>query len=202
MRYFSQFGEDRILERLFKGVTDGFFVDVGAHNGVTDSNTLMLEGLGWDGICIEPHSRYFRDLLLNRKVTCLNYVVWDKNLRQTEFHETAPGGWSRVGGGGNFPTQRITHPEARTLDSILKGVERVDFVSIDVEGHENYVLDGWTIGNHDPRVVLVEDLDHDGVYDDYFHEYTPIYAWKQGKRGSNVWYCREQNSCQASCHRG
>lgn len=51
----SQLGQDKIVDEYFHGKRNGVFVDVGAYDGVTFSNTLMLgrEG-GWTGVCIEP----------------------------------------------------------------------------------------------------------------------------------------------------
>ena len=193
MKHFSQFGEDYVLEAIFKDKHDGFFLDVGAHNGVTDSNTLMLEQMGWKGICIEPHSRYFRELKINRKAECHNVVAWDEEIDKVAFHETKPGGWSRVNGGGKHATVNITYPPSTTLNKILGGrYNNIDFVSIDVEGHEWHVLNGWTLNKYEPRIILVEDLTHNGEYDSYFKGYTPTYGWKQGKGGSNVWYTNSE----------
>ena len=192
-RYYAQFGEDRVLEKLFSDT--GVFLDVGSHDGITDSNTLMLEQRGWQGICIEPHSVFFKALRQNRKAVCFNYVVWDENVPSVEFHETAPGGWSRVGSGNKwFPTINVSHPEAVTLDSLLEEYDGTfDFVSIDVEGHEDKVLDGWsTIMQYNPRIILIEDLSHSGQYQRYFESYKAVYGWSQGKGGSNAWYLRDE----------
>lgn len=192
MRYYAQFGEDKVLEKLFPDI--GVFLDIGAHNGVTDSNTKMLEERGWNGICVEPHSVFYRALKKNRTAICFNYVIWDENLPSVEFHETAPGGWSRVDGGGEHPTMRVTNPEAVTLDTLLEDYDGTfDFVSIDVEGHEDHVLDGWrTMKRFDPRVVLIEDLSLSGQYKRYFGSYKEVCGWSQGKSGSNVWYLRDE----------
>jgi len=194
MRYYSQFGEDAALYPLLKDVEDGFFVDIGAHNGVTDSNTLLFEYEGWDGICVEPHSRYGERLKENRVCICIKAVVWSENLPSVEFHETAPGGWSRVGGGGEFKVNHITHPPAYTLDSILKehGVTHIDLLSIDVEGHENHVLAGFTLEKYNPRIIIIENIYLDRRHDNYFHGYYGVYGWEQGKRGSNIIYCRDE----------
>ncbi len=52
--YRSQFGEDRILWRVFGQRTNGYFIEVGAYDGVTLSNTYFLEQMGWCGLLIEP----------------------------------------------------------------------------------------------------------------------------------------------------
>lgn len=45
----GQFGEVSIMEPLLRGVKKGFYVDIGAHDGVTDSNTLYFYRRGWRG---------------------------------------------------------------------------------------------------------------------------------------------------------
>ena len=51
----SQYGEDRILARIFAGILTGTCVKVGAHNGVDLSNTYYFEQLGWRCILVEPN---------------------------------------------------------------------------------------------------------------------------------------------------
>ena len=56
MRFFSQLGQDRyLLENFFRGKRGGVFVDIGAYDGQTFSNTLFFErSMAWTGLCIEP----------------------------------------------------------------------------------------------------------------------------------------------------
>ena len=56
MNFFSQTGQDRLLfEHFFRGKRNGVFVDVGAYDGTTFSNTLFFErSMGWSGLCVEP----------------------------------------------------------------------------------------------------------------------------------------------------
>jgi hypothetical protein len=51
MQKYSQYGQDTfVYENFFKNKNDGFFVDIGAYDGVSLSNTLSLEELGWSGL--------------------------------------------------------------------------------------------------------------------------------------------------------
>ncbi len=195
VKWYAQFGEDAAIYPILKDIKSGYFVDVGALDGVHASNTLLFEQMGWGGVAVEPHSVFFKRLDKNRKCVTLNYAVWSENLDSVEFHETKPGGWSRVGGGGKFKTIRVTRPTARTLDHILDEVNApnpIDLLSIDVEGTEHHILEGFNLEHYKPRIVIIEDLSHLGQYDDYFHEYLPVYAWAQGKGGSNVIYCSSE----------
>ena len=75
--YYSQVDQDRILNELvFCGMRNGMFVDVGAHDGISFSNTLVFEReLGWTGICIEPNPDVFTRLKNNRSAICLNIAI-------------------------------------------------------------------------------------------------------------------------------
>ena len=53
--YPSEIGQDKwVIGKMFPGVTDGFFLDVGSGHGTIGSNTKALEDLGWTGICVDP----------------------------------------------------------------------------------------------------------------------------------------------------
>lgn len=73
MSFHSQDGQDRFLqENVFKGFKNGFFVDVGAHDGISINNTLFFEKeLNWTGVNIEPNLIPFNQLKINRP-NCLN----------------------------------------------------------------------------------------------------------------------------------
>jgi len=60
--YYSQFGEDRLLDKLFEGRRRGVCVEVGANNGVDGSTTLYFEEIGWDCILVEPNPALCREV--------------------------------------------------------------------------------------------------------------------------------------------
>ena len=72
---FSQLNQDINVIEFYKEKKNGFFVDVGAYDGIEFSNTLLLEKeLEWNGICIEPGKRFFQKLTENRTATCLSLI--------------------------------------------------------------------------------------------------------------------------------
>lgn len=80
MEFYSQFGQDEFLyENYFKNKHTGYFVDIGAHDGVSCSNSLLFEKLGWNGICFEPIPDVFNKLKNNRKCAVKNIAVSDKS---------------------------------------------------------------------------------------------------------------------------
>ena len=59
---YSQYEQDKFLDTcIFKGFKNGYFVDVGAHDGITFNNTYRFEKYyGWSGINIEPIPNVFK----------------------------------------------------------------------------------------------------------------------------------------------
>ena len=85
--FYSQFNQDEILEKhIFKGFENGFFVDVGANDGVTINNTLFFEKeRNWQGINIEPIPTVFSKLMSNRPLCTNVNVAIDTEDGTTEF---------------------------------------------------------------------------------------------------------------------
>ena len=62
-RYYSQAGQDGWVIEMTDAKMGGFYVDLGAHNGVASSNTYCFDKvLNWKGICIEAHPEIFKHL--------------------------------------------------------------------------------------------------------------------------------------------
>jgi len=77
--YFSQFGQDKLVaEQLAPGIRNGLFVDIGAYDGVSFSNTVYLEReRQWTGIAIEPEPGAFAALESQRSCRCIWAAVGD-----------------------------------------------------------------------------------------------------------------------------
>ena len=80
MKYYSQLQQDRIVDEYFKGKNNGFFVDIGAHDGIECSNSAFFEyHRDWTGICVEPGPIEYEKLTKNRRCTCINGCVSNYN---------------------------------------------------------------------------------------------------------------------------
>lgn len=122
----------------------GYFVDVGAHDGVTHSNTYMLERLGWAGLCIEPNREAFTALRAAR--TCKAYeVVASETIGIARFDGV------RVGQGAWTTTAPLT-----MLLEAAHSPTAIDFLSIDVEGHELEVLAGMDFDRWQVELIAIE----------------------------------------------
>lgn len=173
--FFSQNGEDFLLWNFFGKKTNGFYVDVGAFDGIHLSNSLSFEQKGWSGICIEPHPAYFRLCKHSRnRAICINAACVDNDSEDTvEFFSEELGLLSGTccdreedvktrykNRGLMFKGFNKIKVPAVTLNNTLvkylpPGTE-IDFISIDVEGTELEVLRGLDINMFRPRVIILE----------------------------------------------
>src|SRR5689334_24222072 len=84
LKFPSQIGQDRwVAEKVFPGVTNGYFLDVGSADGFLNSNTWALEQRGWDGICIDP----FPSNMAGRKCQMFKDAVDAEGGKRVEFTE-------------------------------------------------------------------------------------------------------------------
>lgn len=162
MTSYSQNFEDVILDRVFRDVETGFYVDVGANDPVQYSVTKYFYLYGWRGINIEP-GRIFEKLLQDRPGDVnLNLAI--ANRRGTSaFHEfPALHGWSSLSGHlpeGSEHLERVVRevPTMPLRDVFAEhGVRDITYMSIDVEGAERDVLVSNDWKRWRPRVVLLE----------------------------------------------
>jgi FkbM family methyltransferase len=184
--------DDKLAKYL--AYSGGFFIEVGANDGFTQSNTYYLENfLGWSGILIEPIPNLFEQCCRTRK----NSVVFNCALVSNEHNSKAIS--MRYANlmsltEGAFADQSIENEHistglkvqnidesykidvpARTLESVLDDVKdkpaTIDFFSLDVEGYELNVLKGLNLEKYRPRYLLLEDLFN--TYE--LHSYLAIY---------------------------
>lgn len=173
--YRSQWKQDEFVHKfLFPNTRNGFFVDVGAHDGITGSNSFFFEKeLGWSGICIEPILERYVELVKNRDCYCLNACVYNEvkrlsftqNVGYTEMlsgitdaydsrHVSRIEREQKTEGGQSIECKK----SAYTLNGILAlhGVQGIDYLSIDTEGSEYNVLLGLDFNKYLVKVISVE----------------------------------------------
>lgn len=190
-RSYSQDGEDMILKALFeqKKGYKGFFVDVGAHHPVRFSNTKYFYNRGWRGINIEPTPDAIKAFKLFRKRDInLNIGIGPEKGSLTFhcFNEPALNSFSKE------VSERVDResdkykiikrleidvlPLSEVFDKYLPQGQKIDFISIDVEGLDYQVLLSNNWDKYQPEVILVEeniDVDEIGK--------SPIYQFLKEK---------------------
>lgn len=173
--YHSQIGQDLFVDRLLDRQRGGVFVDVGAHDGVTFSNSLFFDReRGWSGVCIEPNPDVFPRLCANRPdAMCVPAAVGpvagtasfrvidgDLSLLAGLEAEYEPAHRERIARemAAVGVSSRLVEVPVRRLDDLLvgHGVTRVDFLSVDVEGAEVGVVESIDLAAFGVRVAVVE----------------------------------------------
>lgn len=163
--YYSQFGEDEILEWLFADRAAGVAVEVGANDGVHGSTTLTFEKKGWQCILVEPTPQLVEAIRKVRNARVFPCAASDKQGTAT-FH-VATGGHlahslsslSADEAQKEGVTLQPIEVSLRRLDDILAEANLsgpIDFITIDVEGHEPAALAGLTLSRWKPGIVLIE----------------------------------------------
>lgn len=153
------------LVRQFLGSGEGyFFVEVGANNPFNLSQTWHLAQEGWKGILVEPIPELCTALRENRP----DSVVVEAACGAPSAPATATFTVAKDSGKSTLSSEfldkrsdvaSLITVNVQTLDSILdeNSVEQIDFISIDVEGTQFDVLQGFDLQRWKPRLLLVED---------------------------------------------
>lgn len=198
--FYSQFGEDRILARIFGGKQTGFCIEVGANDGVRGSTSYHFEQRGWDCILVEPNPALCRAIRGTRRAQlfeCAASAV--AGVATLQVAEGDEGAHAVSGLGDAEAAHRITRfgftarpveVPTRPLDSILEEVgilRNIDFITIDVEGHELEVLQGFSLQRWRPAVLILEDNSHGS--DETIRRYLEGVGYVPFRRtGVNDWY--------------
>jgi FkbM family methyltransferase len=157
--YKSQCAQDIVLDRwLFDGMTGGVFVDVGAHDGITGSNSYFFETVRhWRGICIEPNPNVYAKLVENRSCILRNCCISDRGgivpfLKVSGYAEMLSGIVDKYDPQHRLRVQEelrqfggsseVIPVEARGLNEIARecGFGEITYLSIDTEGSELSIL--------------------------------------------------------------
>jgi FkbM family methyltransferase len=165
---YSQDGEDMVLRRLFERQQSGFYVDVGAHHPYRFSNTCYFYRRGWRGINIDPNpdaiEAFRRDRPSDINV-CVGVSDTAGVLSFHLFNEPALNTFDAA-----LAMERARMPDywlletrsvaVRRLDDLLTEFlprdQKIDFLSIDVEGLDLSVLRSGDWNRFRPSILLVE----------------------------------------------
>jgi FkbM family methyltransferase len=182
MRYYSQFGQDQYLyENFFRDMKDGVFVDIGAHDGMTGSNTKFFEDLGWQGICFEPIPEVFDQLYKNRRCIVSPIAIYD---RQSTVQFRRVKGYSEMLSGiietqSSDQVTRIDR-EVKEHDQIVELIvvdtlpfyptvpfQHIDVLSLDVEGAEDRIIRNIPFELYDIKFMIIEFNNFNSSLDNY-----------------------------------
>ena len=169
-KYTSQAGQDKIIKkRFFDGKKNGFFIEIGAHDGITGSNCYYFEKfLNWNGIAIEPSNIQFEKLKKNRKCNVLNNAI-SNEVKEVEFIEVIEG-LTQMSGINNSSFKKnidiiSNNQSSKTKSLNLKTITfsdiapkdtDIDYLSIDIEGGEMNLIKSINFEIINIKVISVE----------------------------------------------
>lgn len=198
-QFYSQHGQDQFLyEHFFSQKQSGVFVEFGAHDGVSLSNTCFFEKeLNWEGICIEPLPEVFEKLKQNRTAYCIQGCVSEKKgvvdfVRLKGYSEMLSGLQEKYDAkhiqriesevrnhGGE---KDIIQVQCYLLNDLLevRGITHVDYLSIDTEGGELDILRSIDFNKFDIEVISVENNYKDPQFSEFMGSKGYVYITTLG----------------------
>lgn len=145
---YASHGQDLILRWLMESTTHGNFLDIGAYHPIVDSNSYLFYELGWRGIAIEPNSNFQeewsslrpRDIFINKAFALEEFATYYVHPTLPTLNSTSA--MPIYSKGFECSSEEI---EVRQIAGISGAeVARInsfyDFLSLDVEGHEEIIL--------------------------------------------------------------
>jgi FkbM family methyltransferase len=161
MSYNSQIGQDKWVHSVLGDKLGGYFIELGACDGIHYSNTLFFERkLQWNGICIEPNDNYLEALSKNRRCNISSELVGSYSGQEVDFALDATASSVVDENIGPFTSkEHIVKKITTTLESVLdrfKAPNIIDYLSLDVEGQEYNILKTFPFDKYKFRCLTVE----------------------------------------------
>ena len=165
---YSYGGVDSLILNIFKDKEKGFYIDIGCGHPIKNNNTYLLNKKGWNGINIDLDEENINLFNVSRK----NDFNFAAAVSDTEgeadlyfYHKKSA---------LNTINKQIAHFQKAKVSSIRKintktinriielsplKDQKIDFLSIDVEGSELAILKSFDFEKYSPKVIVVEYLD-------------------------------------------
>ena len=150
---------------VFKNKKKGFFIDIGCHHPFLNNNTYSLYKRGWTGINIDldfnsiDMFNFFRKKDLNI-VAAVSDKIENKDLYF--FHNRSA--VNTLSKNAGTKAKEIKSIKTNTINNIIENSvyknNQIDFISIDVEGHELNVLKGIDFKRYNPKLVVIEFINY------------------------------------------
>ena len=207
----SQVSQDLFVFYFAKNQKNGFFIEIGACDGVKFSNTYMLEKVGWSGIICEP-SKYWHTRIKKRNCIINKKAVFSESGTKIKFDEfpTSPelSGFNKYldnddnkeirSKGYKSEAFQTYHVETITLnDLIAENTDKksIDYISIDTEGSEYEIIKNFDFNKYTVEIFTIEHNyikeKRDKIYDlltknNYVRVFDNLSHWDD-------WYIKKDN---------
>ena len=158
---YSHWGIDLIITKLLNSKNKGIYIDVGCHHPFLNNHSYLLYKSGWEGINIDidynsiDMFNFFRKSDVNIQTAVTDHKG---EVDLFFYHNRAAKNTISKEFGSDAKEQKKINSD--TLNNIIENSKfknsRIDFVSIDVEGNEMNVLNGFNLKKYKPKLILLE----------------------------------------------
>ena len=157
--HYADNGEDIIIQGLFNHKKNGFYIDVGCYHPIRASLTHLLYKKGWKGVNIDI-SKDTINLFNIARPNDKNINIGIADKEGEDFYYQS----SHINQANSFKfydNVKKVKVQITTLDNIIKnlGIEKIDFLNIDVEYRDFKALQGLNLNNVRPSLIAIEDND-------------------------------------------
>lgn len=149
-KYFSQLGQDCLVDTISNNKQNGFYIEIGVGNGKELSNTYFFEKFrNWDGILCEPAKQFQAVIKKNRSGLLIDKAIYNKTGSKFEFSESDNGEFSSISkhlSDDVVFNQNINKyfVETLTFNDLYLSLNKtliIDYLSVDTEGSEYEILE-------------------------------------------------------------
>jgi len=162
---------DLLINYFFKNKLNGFYVDVGCQNPISNNNTYLLhKNKNWKGINIDLDPENIKLFNISRPNDININEALSSSVKEMDLYfyhkKSAINTISKeIADRQNAKVKEIKKISTTTLDLILEknNVQKINYLSIDVEGHEFEVLSGFSIQKYNPDIVSIEYLNINSI---------------------------------------
>lgn len=163
---------DLIIDYIFKNKNNGFYLDVGSQHPISNNNTYLLFKRGWSGINIDLDKKNI-DLFNTARPNDINLnLAISSNVAEKKlyfYHDKSPiNTLDKVVSDFQTATvKEIKRIKTTTLDIALQNLKfnnKIDYMNLDVEGHEMDIFKAFDLSVYKPSIISVEFLDLDMKY--------------------------------------
>ena len=171
---YSGGAQDLIINYFFKNKKKGIYIDVGCYHPYNGNNTKLLYDKGWSGINIDLdfHTIDFFNFVRKGDEN-INIAISDKEgVKDLYFfhNRSAINSLSEI---RKEEAKEVRKIQTKTLNSVFENSkfknEKINLLSIDVEGHEIEVLKSLDLAKYIPEMVVIEFLERDIINNLEFH---------------------------------
>mmetsp|Transcript_4902 Transcript_4902/g.12458 ORF Transcript_4902/g.12458 Transcript_4902/m.12458 type:complete len:326 (+) Transcript_4902:75-1052(+) len=163
----SQSGQHKCVTSLLKGKRNGYFIDLAANDATRYSNSYFLEqDFDWTGLCIEPNPMHWSKLVY-RKCQVVGALVGNRTMEQVKYriHNA-----DDIGGHAGIIMGDLFDNKAKDLNDTIplytvslaellhrfNAPRSIDYLSLDVEGAEEFILRGFPLEDYTISIMTIE----------------------------------------------